>query len=741
MSRTRKRSTAFLIVAAIGFSSIGGCPPIIGFTIAAKTFVFTLGATGVLRALADAAEAVQKGGVVQLPFASIPVDRPGSGWLNLNTGTTRALPLDDTSKPSTAQGVTGTGQLTVYIDDVNASNPCDTGILIGTYSLTFTSGAVTVTDASLALPSAALAHVITGQFTICLKLTATVDVQLEVGEMTVTFGPVDSGDPNDTGDDPNDTGDDPNDTGDDPNDTGDDPNDTGDDPNDPNDVVDPGDGFTIASIIHEGSEQLIAGVDADSSVSLVTPAGYAPTRYKAVAISGDGLRVWFSLYDQFPNVEGDPQTQLWRVNIDGSGGVRSGLPDEHLGYGLTLETTEDGDICYGDNPGPKKMYRATPGSAVTTAFQYYTDAEGWRYGDVRGEFKINNDGTKMVYRSYVNTRIYGVDLPGGSGTPVMLADGSTVAYNGQNSRTFGSRIDLAADGSTFIFVAEYWNSGWTPQLQYAMWVGNGFAPGASFTRKTVPQPGVEVASLLNITDNGANIAYTIDPDYLGAPAPIYLQATAGTSRTAFTDDRTALSFAMSDEGNRFYARTSRQYGNGNSFLIDVADDERVPAGTGLFDDLPGVDSGNIRLSDDGYTMAAGSSRGVWVLRDGEHGLNGFPSIDQIRYRFNDDCSMTVRVTVNAPRGIEILYATPYIDGEPPTSVVEHEDNPTYAFRWGTSAFTLVEGETNVYEQNLRLTNGAGDCAEELLTSEFKIRVVLYDANKTMAVFRDFAPGS
>ncbi len=497
-------------------------------------------------------------------------------------------------------------------------------------------------------------------------------------------------------------------------------------------------GFTTAVIVHRGSEQVIAGPEVDASFGTVTPAGYTPTRSKAVAISGDGLKVWFSLYDEFPNVEGDPQTQLWSVNIDGSGGQRSTLPSENLSYGLPLETNIDGSVCYADNGAAKKMYRATPGQAATTAFTYWTEAGGWVYGDIRGEFKITDDATKMIYRSYVNTRIYGVDVSTGVGTPVVVATGAGLEYEGIGSRGFPSNIDLAGDGSRWIFTANYWKNEWGANRD-AVWIGSGFDAGATLTMKTVPAPA-ELAREVSITDDGDTIGYTIEEEYLNAPTPFMVQATDGNTRQEIGDGRTSVTGQLSDNGNRVYYRTSRAYGpgSGNSVLVDVATGRRLPAGTGLFDDAPGVDSGNIRMSDDGQTFVAGSSKGVWTLRDGVDGLTGFPSIDSIAYRFNEDCTMTIRVAVTAPRGVHNIYVTPHIEGEPPTSVVAADVNPTFSFRWGSFDFEELEDETGVWERTVALTNGDdGACAQDLLTSDFVFRVVLLDANETMAIFQDF----
>lgn len=154
-----------------------------------------------------------------------------------------------------------------------------------------------------------------------------------------------------------------------------------------------------------------------------------------------------------------------------------------------------------------------------------------------------------------------------------------------------------------------------------------------------------------------------------------------------------------------------------------------------------------RLSDDGNTLVSTSYEtaqpGVYVLRDGSDPPSGFPSIEGISYKFmttGEDCSLFVRVTASSPRGIQTIFANPYLDGVDPTEVVPGPENPMFAARTGFFwAFTPVDGLENVWEYEIRLTNDTGECVSDLLTSDYGLRVVVKDSNETMTVFQDFAP--
>lgn len=251
--------------------------------------------------------AARAAGVVTLPFNGPARDRPDSATLNLDVGRTRALPIA-TAKSLSQQSLTGSANLRVRIAQSSSSDPCADGVDVGTFQLLIADGAVTAVNASLPLPPRAVTFAISGSFTICLEVTATIDVRLEVPQMSIAFGPDtglrDAGDDEDvnTPSDGGNNGD--TDSGgpqSDPN-TPDVPNMTN-EPNTPGSTGDgmtdnPPDKFTVAAPLHVGSEAIIAGPAAIANTGFVTPENFTIGR---IAMSGGG---GVNLFTTFAPMEG-----------------------------------------------------------------------------------------------------------------------------------------------------------------------------------------------------------------------------------------------------------------------------------------------------------------------------------------------------------------------------------------------------------------------------------------------------
>ncbi|HUU83234.1 MAG TPA: hypothetical protein VM243_06990 [Phycisphaerae bacterium] len=195
MSTNVKRFLAVGLALAFGvalhFSCAGGGGGTIvesQFTIGGKTFTFKLGVTGVIAARAGDPPQ-QKAGIVSPLFDQTPTDTPQTAAITLPTSNVTVIPLAPAKFQSAAQPVTGSGELSIYIDSASSTDPCNQGVLIGTFGLTFTGGVVTIDRASLDVPPAAMDFVLSGTFTICLELTTTVDVELTVPDMGVEYGP------------------------------------------------------------------------------------------------------------------------------------------------------------------------------------------------------------------------------------------------------------------------------------------------------------------------------------------------------------------------------------------------------------------------------------------------------------------------------------------------------------------------------------------------------------------------
>ena len=264
------------------------------------------------------------------------------------------------------------------------------------------------------------------------------------------------------------------------------------------------DGFTPARITHRGLEQIIAGPEVDSTVSTVTPEGYGVTGFNRIALSGDNRKVWFVLFDSFPNVPGDPQAQLWSVNLDGPGGLRSALPNDSFSNGLTVETTQDGAVSYIDNSRAAMMYVASVGGPASPAFAYGTLSDGSRHGDIRGHFRVNNAGTRLIYRSFVDTRFMTVDLTASPFVPQEIATSRSMAFMGANARSLNNNIDLAGDATAWISASEHFSRTFEPNLQQILRVGTSLDP-ASNAPAYAAIPNLTSPGDLNITDDGQTL--------------------------------------------------------------------------------------------------------------------------------------------------------------------------------------------------------------------------------------------
>jgi hypothetical protein len=248
-----------------------------------------------------------------------------------------------------------------------------------------------------------------------------------------------------------------------------------------------------------------------------------------------------------------------------------------------------------------------------------------------------------------------------------------------------------------------------------------------------------------MTDDGSLIGYCIGPAMLGQPGLCHLQAPGSSTRIDITDGRTALGeLILADDGNAYYARTNNESSGGYGFLEDVGPANRRACGTTRFSGVAAPAFVNVQMSDDGVVLASAVPGGVYVLHDGLDGLPGFPSIDQISYRYEGDMSLVVRAEVTAPTGVERIYVLPLYQGLEPTIALPENQNPFFDDRSGggvnlSTTFTEVAGSPGVWERTLDLCNGLGQCKRNLITSDFRLRIIVVDATGTRTVFQDFTP--
>lgn len=606
MSR-RKLNLVVALLLIPGLLVVGGCPPDdpsllgTGFRIAAKVFVLALQTAGVINARAASATPARSGGIVSLQFDDAPVDQPGSAEMRI--GTVRALPLDESAKSASFQALSGSATVVVYVSSADSSNPCEVGVRIGSFGLTFAGGEVTVRNGSLQVPAAALPFLIAGEFGVCFEATVTIDVQIVIEEVTCTFG-------EDVGEGPVTAPSEPDEVepaGGGDGGVGADDGGDGDGGTDGGDGgADGGDGggmFNLAFIRHRGTEQLIAGPAVDDSISFAFDDDYSAAelifdlRNRAYALNGSGTRVWLRLFAPFA-VKGKPRTQLWSMNTDGTGAVESPLPAHDLNSGLHLATDQDGLYCFANNIRIAKMYQAPAGGAAGEILDYAGAL------DFDMNFRVNADSSRMylanIGRFGGAPSIHTVNLVSAPLDPSVVLTQDMLAIQGVRPRNMALTFDLAAFSSSYVFRPNYNSSTLTPNTQDVFFLGRGFsAPTSEIILQT---DYTQSPYDLNITDDGGTITYLLPtPDgSINGPNTGVVENLSDGSQWTFSDGRSAIGYlVLSDGGNRAYYRTDKCCSGGSGILHDVGTDRRYPAGTQVFG---GTAWGNVQLSDDGDTL-------------------------------------------------------------------------------------------------------------------------------------------
>ncbi len=802
-----KRST--LAAAFAGLSAIAGCPTgaVVGTLLALSTFTFLLGQTGVIDVQAGSSTPARTAGVFSLDLDGGPADEPDSARMNL--GTVRAIPLDDTAK-AIRQGASGIATITVYCAAATSSNPCSDGVLVGDFVLHIDGEDVERVTDELPVPAAALPFVISGEFAVCLEVTATLDVRIIIEDMSVSFGE-DTG----AGPDPVDGTPNPNDGSADPGDGT--PADTtaptfatcpetqqaearsdgiyvlgnyvglasaSDDSGSVEITQDPpsgsvvevgttaitltatdptgntatcsfdvdvavGDGGYIPALVtHGGSEHIIAGSDIDPAFGLKHSEAYSADslvfdRYNnAYALSGFGTRVWFRLLAPF-SVEGQDRTQIWSINVDGTGAMRTPLPAELSAvYGCHVETNEDGNVCIVNMDS--KIHRANP---TGDPLEMLYDFDG--QFDFRGAYKVDNPGERCWLVDLDGRGIHSIDLNAIPYFPTTIITRENQAINGRDPRALAPQeFDLAGDFPAYVFRRNY-DLGSTVEsafrFQDVFWFGSGLVAPASLDNIIQVVSGRETPYSLNISDDGLTFAYCQNVDDLAGidpPVPCFVETVEGDV-TMVGDGRTRPGgLVMSDNGARVFYVDSASLGGSNPIIEDVATGRKVAAGTPAFS--PRWDREFVRVDDIGRNFltsceAGGYYGGLYVLSDGAFLRENWPQIGAIGFRFDDECTLRVRASVTGPRGIAAVRMWALNDGVPPTEFVPGEDNPFYAIRGNGVTMTEREDVPGLYEYVFDLTNSNGDCARDKLTSDFVLRIFAIDANETVTVYKDFTP--
>lgn len=709
-----------------------GNDPSITLTIANQTFTLTLGTVGRFTVEPGilTSNIADVNGVL---FARTPTDQPVSGALRLRSSTIEVVAPGGGKVAVTQQAISGSATVNVFIAEGGTANPCETGIEVGTFTITVNSGTVTSADQDLVLPPAALALILTNNFSLCLRIEADFSAIITIPDIDFVFGPdggdVDNG--NDNGGNDNAGNDNTDNANDNDGNTNGNTNDNADNSND-NVPAD----YTVAEIIHRGSEQIVAGPNVDPAQSLQTPAGYG---VNDIALSGDGQRVWFVLFDQFPAV-GDPTTQLWSVNTDGTGGLRSDLSTADLrDTVLAVATNEDGSIAIADSGfNSSAVLRATPGAAATLLFDTAVLGLG---GCLRGDTRLTDDGSSFFYRSYCTQSLFQAGTGSGSAPTELFQAGQFTDPNGFAARAIQD-FDIDSIGSRWILDMEVLNSTQNNTLYFYALPGTG---GVAGTAETLPFDTRDFRNL-QFNDDGSQFAYCQGGPTLADLFVCHVQPSGASARTTVTDNRTNLGdLGFPDNTSRVYVRTSVESSGECSFFQILATGERYAGGSSRFADAPCAAFTSPQLSEDGTLLASATSKGVYVLHDGTDGLLGFPIIENIHYRYEGDPLLNVRVVLAPGTAVERIYVLPYYNtGLDPTTTVPEDENPFFNDRSGggvnlSTTFTPVEGLSDVWERDLNLCNGLGVCKRSFITDDYRLRIVVVDPTGTRTTFHDFIP--
>ncbi len=716
--RHTNRAVIAILVTAISFGSIAGCPSpaqVVAYAIAYQAFSFVLEETGEF--VAKAAEAVRKAGIVALPFEGTPTDTPASGTLSLQPGKVQALPLPGSGKSLTYQSVSGSATVAVYISGAGSVNPCEDGTHVGSYELTITNGVVTIADSSLDLPASALAEAIIGVFSICLEVTSTVDVQLIIEELVVTFGPPVGTTPpveQPPSEQP---------------------------PSEQPPTETPA-GFTAATIAHSSSEELLAGPTVDASVGFNLE---HPFNVGGLALSGDGEKVWFWTYWHWSGTPPTDFVRIYSMNTDGSGLLRSELSMTDAWKGIAIATNIDGSAAVFElevkiNPGTfvekggSRFFLCTPGGAASQLYDTVDEPPA----SSAGQLRLNDNATRFFWRDMYNLWSVDVDFPGQE-TQLVTVD--HLNFFGPWEPVTGGVInyfDIDASGGTWMTNVRFWNDE-TQTARYELVYGSGALPQNTYGI-TKAREGL-LANIFNLSGDGSTVAYQCMEGgnfcyVTGSGGSVDLTATGLSSTVATTDVRLS-----DDASTAWFTYVSDGAIDGTTYsgvVLDIATGARRLSGPSFVSGS--LDSWYSQISDNGGVMAGkwGCCRSeplthVWVLHDGVSSLPGFPTISNVSYRYDSEAdALIVRVTASSPNGLERLVSYAHKNGVIVGGFIPSDQSPLHG-EYATH-FTAVEGTSDLYERTIYLGGKEG-----LLDGSHFLRVLAIDGLKSRLTYHDFAP--
>lgn len=727
---------------------LGGCPAVtvpVGVAVAATTVTFLLDAAGVIDVRAGAS--VRSAGLVKL-LDGAATDRPVSANLNLDVGHTQALPVG-TAKLLSNQSLSGSATVNVRMAAAGATNPCVDGIIVGVFNLAINAGVVSCANPSLPLPPDAVEFATSGAFAICLEVSATIDVQLIFERMEIEFGPEA---PNPGGPAGNDNGSIEGNANANNGLAANDNANSGDSNANSNAAADPNTGFSLASVLHVGSEAIIAGPNANASTGWVIPEKF---NVGHTVLSGDGQYVWFYLY--WDSIETAPSDwiRLYRMHISGGPAERSLINEEAAAIGTGfLATNYDGSIAVFEMQrcepagvfcrGESRFLRLRPGQP---AARFYDTEDDAAFGSSTG-IKLTDDGARVYWHN--PEHLWWAPTAGGGARE--LASVAHLNFYGPWDPFTGGQLfafDITGDGGRWLLGVRFVDPQ-TNQLRFEMISAAGELPQ---NLSGVARPSSSTVAPVNAqwTDDGSVIAYC-DSNAFGTGAG-YILETGGPLDLNTAAEPTGYgqnSVVLSDEGNVLFANMGNNpqvySGAGPSYFLDVATRTRRPVGTTRFQGTFGGVYDRM-LSDNGQVMAGRwNARGIgtplnniYVLRDGVDGLPGFPHLGEIwkRYDAARD-ALVLRVKLISAGGLERIYLLPHKNGVEPSGYITFDQNPLFDERGGggvnlSTTFNPVPDQPGVYERVVRL---GGKAAQ--LGDGYTVRIIAVDDTGTRTSFRDVA---
>lgn len=493
----------------------------------------------------------------------------------------------------------------------------------------------------------------------------------------------------------------------------------------------PVEGFFETSIDHVAYERIVAGPNLPAELGLTTAAPY----YAAdVALSGNGTRLWFVLYNHFES----PRHQVWSINTDGTGAAQSAISATVLDPGTTLNglfvrTDLDGDIAQLDSL--TQFWRiAGAGGPIQLMF----DLVGPNHTQSDGQQRVSDDGSLGMFLDRWQHRVFTVDLQAEFPAANLLASETFFAYLGRNPRSlFG--FDMGADGGNWYVAGENYFSE-VGRNRY--WLNHGI--GVSGASRVIEDTGGD-EQLLNgyvqVTDDGSLFGYCVEsrPELT---ARCFLQAPGASLRQTLSDEpRHAGRMVLADNGSRVYLLSDPGLDSPYGYFQAVDDQSRRVAGSQRLSGKPTPAFLRAQLSDNGQVLAAPTPHGVYVLHDGLAPPADFPQIALVAFRYDpasDDLIVRAQVQ-NASAGIERLYILPLWRGIEPTRNLAQQINPLWNERSGggvnwSTLFLPLDGFPGWYERRIAL-----DDKLRFLNADFQLRLVLVDGSGHRTALYDVTP--